>query len=279
MMEHQDVRAALEIAAVEPGGLDRLAAGEEADAAALAGHLAICAGCADELTRLRRADRLIRPAIAMSPPPELRARTLDYVRAVGRERGASGTKPTELEAPQVLAIRGAGLEPSRAAGTLRRGRRAAWPAAVAAALVIGLAGGLLAAGGRAAPDLSDAAVALTEVSHESAALLGAPDAARVTLWDSAGAARGSIVVAKSAGRMVAVAVDLPDPGAGREYRCWVEVGGVRTRLGTMWLTGSVAWWNGPAALPADLGPGARFGVSLVSVGSGGAGDPVLTGGL
>ena len=279
MMEHQDVRAALEIAAVEPGGLDRLAAGEEADAAALAGHLAICAGCADELTRLRRADRLIRPAIAVSPSPELRARTLDYVRAVGRERGASGTKPTELEAPQVLAIRSAGLEPSRAAGTLRRGRRAAWPAAVAAALVIGLAGGLLAAGGRAAPDLSDAAVALTEVSHESAALLGAPDAARVTLWDSAGAARGSIVVAKSAGRMVAVAVDLPDPGAGREYRCWVEVGGVRTRLGTMWLTGSVAWWNGPAALPADLGPGARFGVSLVSVGSGGAGDPVLTGGL
>ena len=279
MMEHQDVRAALEIAAVEPGGLDRLAAGEEADAAALAGHLAICAGCADELTRLRRADLLIRPAIAMSPPPELRARTLDYVRAVGRERGASGTASTGLEAPRVPEIRGAGLERSQAAAALRRGRRAAWPAAVAAALVIGLAGGLLAAGGRAAPDLSDAAVALTEVSHESAALLGAPDAARVTLWDSAGAARGSIVVAKSAGRMVAVAVDLPDPGAGREYRCWVDVGGVRTRLGTMWLTGSVAWWNGPAALPPGLGPGARFGVSLVTVASGGPGDPVLSGGL
>jgi hypothetical protein len=279
MMEHQDVRAALEIAAVEPGGLDRLAAGEEADAAALAGHLAICAGCADELTRLRRADLLIRPAIAMSPPPELRARTLDYVRAVGRERGASGTASTGLEAPGVPAIRAAGLERSQAAAALRRGRRAAWPAAVAAALVIGLAGGLLAAGGRAAPDLSDAAVALTEVSHESAALLGAPDAARITLWDSAGAARGSIVVAKSAGRMVAVAVDLPDPGAGREYRCWVDVGGVRTRLGTMWLTGSVAWWNGPAALPAGLGPGARFGVSLVTVASGGPGDPVLSGGL
>jgi hypothetical protein len=79
--------------------------------------------------------------------------------------------------------------------------------------------------------------------------------------------------------MVAVAVDLPDPGAGREYRCWVETGGVRTRLGTMWLTGSVAWWNGPAELPASLGPGSRFGVSLVTVGSTGAGDPILTGGL
>jgi hypothetical protein len=279
MMEHEDVRAALEVAAVEPGGLDRLAAGEAGDAAALAGHLSICAGCADELTRLRRADLLIRPAIAMSPPPELRARTLDYVRAVGRERRASGEAPTGPEAPRVPAVHGAGIDRIQAAGTPGRGRRAAWPAAVAAALVIGLAGGLFAAGGRAAPDLSDAAVALTEVSHETAALLGAPDAARVTLRDSAGSARGSIVVARSAGRMVAVAVDLADPGAGREYRCWVEVGGVRTRLGTMWLTGSVAWWNGPAALPAGLGPGARFGVSLVSVGSGGSGDPVLTGGL
>ena len=149
----------------------------------------------------------------------------------------------------------------------------------AAALVIGLAAGILAFGRTPAPDTTDASVALTEVSHESATLLGAPDAARVTLWDSSGAARGSIVVAKSAGRMVAVAVDLPDPGVGREYACWVEVGGVRTRLGTMWLTGTVAWWNGPAALPDSLGPGARFGVSLVTVGSGGAGDPVLTGRL
>jgi hypothetical protein len=279
MMEHEDVRAALEIAAVEPGGLDRVAAGETGDAAALAGHLAGCAGCSDEMARLRRADLLIRPAIAMSLPPELRARTLDYVRAVGRERGASAEAPAGPESVGVPLVRAAGPERGRTAATLRRGGRAAWPAAVAAALVIGLGGGLLMAGRAAPPDPGDASVALTEVSHESAALLGAPDAARVTLWDSAGAARGSIVVAKSAGRMVAVAVDLPDPGTGREYRCWVEVGGVRTGLGTMWLTGSVAWWTGPAALPASLGPGARFGVSLVTVGSGGAGDPILTGGL
>jgi hypothetical protein len=286
MMEHEDVRAALEIAAVEPGGLDRITAGATGDVVALAGHLSGCAGCADELARLRRSDELIRPAIAMSPTPELRARTLDYVRAVGRERGVPGETPTRSAELPVPAGVGTGLNPrraqldrSRTVGTLRRGRRAAWPAAVAAALVIGLAGGLLAAGGKPAPDPFDATVALTEVSHESAALLGAPDAARVTLWDSAGGARGSIVLAKSVGRMVAVAVDLPDPGAGREYRCWVETGGVRTRLGTMWLTGSVAWWNGPAELPASLGPGSRFGVSLVTVGSTGAGDPILTGGL
>jgi hypothetical protein len=296
MMEHEDVRAALEVAAVEPGGLDLLAAGESGEAAAVSHHLAGCAGCSDELARLRRVEALLRPAIALGPPPELRARTLDYVRAVGRQRAAPGVVPSPPDAGSAAApvaadappaadaartavITGATPGASRSAATIRRARRAAWPAAVAAALVIGLAAGILAFGRTPAPDTTDASVALTEVSHESATLLGAPDAARVTLWDSSGAARGSIVVAKSAGRMVAVAVDLPDPGVGREYACWVEVGGVRTRLGTMWLTGTVAWWNGPAALPDSLGPGARFGVSLVTVGSGGAGDPVLTGRL
>lgn len=279
MMEHEDVRAALEIAAVEPGGLDRVEAGATGEAAAMVGHLAGCPGCTDELNRLRRSDELLRPALAMSAPPELRARTLEYVRAVGRDRGVPDTPargPGVHREPVAVADTSATSGPARTRGGFRR---AAWPAAVAAALVIGLAGGLVGAGGLAQPDPFDAAVALNEVSHESAALLGARDAARVTLWDSVGAARGSIVLAKSEGRMVAVAVDLPDPGAGREYRCWVEVGGVRTRLGTMWLTGTVAWWNGPVALPAGLGPGSRFGVSLVTKGSASAGDPILTGGL
>jgi hypothetical protein len=271
MMEHDDVRTALELAAVEPGGLDRLAAGDTGEAAALAGHLAGCAGCMDELTRLRRADMLLRPVLATNAPPELRARTLAYVRAMGRERAAPPASAPMPASPDVAPA------PWILAAAPRPVRRAAWPAAVAAALVIGLAGGFLVTGGRAAPEAGDAAVAFTEVSRDSAALLGAPDAAQVVLADAAGVAHGSVIVAPTAGRMVAVAVDLPDPVAGREYRCWVEVGGSRTRLGTMWLTGNVAWWSGPAALPANFGPGARFGVSLVAVGSDGPGEPVLTG--
>lgn len=277
MMEHDDIRAALELAAVEPGGLDRLAAGDTGEAAALAGHLAGCTACMDELTRLRRADMLIRPVLATTAPPELRARTLAYVRARGRERGAPAEAAPMRASPDVPPD--VAPAPRIPAAAPRPGRRAAWPAAVAAALVIGLAGGFLLAGGRAAPVAGDAAVAFAEVSRESAALLAAPDATQVVLADAAGVARGSVIVAPTAGRMVAVAVDLPDPVAGREYRCWVEVGGSRTPLGTMWLTGSVAWWSGPAALPPNLGPGARFGVSLVTVGSGGPGEPVLTGGL
>ena len=122
-------------------------------------------------------------------------------------------------------------------------------------------------------------MALSEVSRESSTLLAAPDAAKIVLADSTGAVRGSLIVAPTSRRMVAVALDLPDPGAGREYRCWVEVAGTRTALGTMWLTGNVAWWTGPAMLPPNLGPGARFGVSLVTIGSGAPGDAVLTGSL
>ena len=290
MMEHADVREALELAAVEPGGLDRLAAGDTSEAALLAGHLAGCAECMDELTRLRRADMLLRPALAGAAPPELRARTLAYVRSVGRERrsaeGAPAVSPRVLprSAPTLPAAPTLGdsrPEPvgSPALTRTQRGRRAAWPAAVAAALVLGLAGGLLVAGRGAPTSSSDAAVALSEVSRESSTLLAAPDAAKIVLADSAGAVRGSLIVSSASQRMVAVAVDLPDPGAGREYRCWVEVAGTRTALGTMWLTANVAWWTGPAMLPPNLGPGARFGVSLVTIGSGAPGDAVLTGGL
>jgi len=278
MMDHVDVRAALELATVEPGGLDRLAAGDTGEAAAIAGHLAGCPACMDELTRLRRADMLVRPVLAAAAPPELRARTLAYVRAAGRQRGtpapiASTQSPATPAPPDVVPA------PRALVPAPRPVRRVFWPAAVAAALVIGLGGGFLVAGGRAAPTAGDAAAAFAEVTRESAVLLAAPDAARAVLADAAGVARGSVIVAPAEGAMVVVAVDLPDPGAGREYLCWAEVGGSRTRVGTMWLTGNVGWWSGPAALPAGVGPGARFGVSLVSVASGGLGDAVLTGGL
>src|SRR5262245_64619409 len=41
-MEHTEARELLELAAVEPDGFERLAAGDTAEAAALAGHLAGC---------------------------------------------------------------------------------------------------------------------------------------------------------------------------------------------------------------------------------------------
>ena len=64
VMDHEEVRELLEVAAVEPGGLDRLMAGDTPDAALVAGHLAGCAACAAELERLRRSvSASIRPAV------------------------------------------------------------------------------------------------------------------------------------------------------------------------------------------------------------------------
>ncbi len=48
-MDHDDVLEQLELAAVEPGGLERLMAGDTAMAAAVVGHLAGCDECAEEL--------------------------------------------------------------------------------------------------------------------------------------------------------------------------------------------------------------------------------------
>jgi len=134
------------------GGLDRLAAGESGEAAAASEHLGGCAGCSDELARLRRVEALLRPAIRDEPAAGAPARTLDYVRAVvacgeRRKRAVRASRrtpdprsrrsPPHVGGPGRSAADRAELPPRSDAA------RAAWPAAVAAALVIGLAGGLL----------------------------------------------------------------------------------------------------------------------------------------
>ena len=59
-MNHADVRERMELAALEPEGLDRLMAGDTLDAAAVATHLAGCPACLEELGRLRRTAELVR---------------------------------------------------------------------------------------------------------------------------------------------------------------------------------------------------------------------------
>ncbi len=274
MIEHDDVREALELAAVEPGGLDRLAAGDTADAAVVAGHLAGCPACLEELARLRRVAGVLRPVLAERPDPALRDRTLAFVRDVGVARG-QGLRPASLPA-----------EPAPRVGepvVLARGapRRAplGWVAALAAALVIGVLGGAFLVNRAAPAGTADPAAAFDQVTRETATLLAAGDARTVVLA-GAGGTSGTMVLSPSAGRMVASATGLGAPPRGSEYRCWVEVGGSRRVLGTMWWAGGVAWWAGEVALPAELPPGVVYGVSLVDAAAApGPGTVVLTGAL
>jgi hypothetical protein len=63
-MDHESVHEALEIAAAEPGGLDRLMAGDTPTAMAVAAHLVGCPDCTLELERRGR-----RPRISLRSAP------------------------------------------------------------------------------------------------------------------------------------------------------------------------------------------------------------------
>lgn len=264
-MTHDEAREILELAAAEPDGLDRLMAGDIPEAAALAGHLAGCDGCRDEFGRLRRAAGLIREVVSTIPAPALRARTLAYVAAVGRDRPA-------------------GTAGARTAATARRApswRPIAWVASLAAAVVISaVATGLLLGGRSAELSREQAAVAaLANLTATELRVSAQADAQRVRLVSAvAGGPSGSLLFSPSSGELVVVAAGLTEPATGREYRCWLDAGGRRTTLGKMLFAGGISYWTGWADGLDRAGPGATFGVTLADVAGGSlAGTTVLSG--
>jgi hypothetical protein len=265
-MDHDEVRELLQDAAVEPGGLDRLMAGDTPTAAVVAGHLAGCPDCSDEMERLRRSVGVIRPAVQAVPPPELRQKTFDYVAALGRPRGGTAGP--------------AASEPERR--TRVSGNRLRNLAALAAALIVAVTGtAVLVGGGRDAVVRGQAAEieALGDVARWTVRVDGRPDVRRVDLAStSGGSTTGTLLFSPSSTELVVVSDDLAAPPANHENRCWVDVGGSRRPIGKMFFGGDLAYWVGDvpdvAGLPAD----AKFGVSLIDLAAQGVpGQPVLTG--
>jgi anti-sigma-K factor RskA len=272
-MEHAEARELLEIAAVEPGGFDRLAAGDTPEAAALAGHITGCDECAAELERLRRAAAVIREAVRTAPPADLRDRTLAYVAAVGRPREATAisTVPDRTD-----------IRDSRRTASGSR----VWALAAAAAVVIAIVGtSIFVAQSR--DSLIDTQArqinALAKVATWSLRIDGAPDAKYVELEGTGTAGsgvNGTLAFSPSTKELVVLAQGLAEPAAGMQYRCWVEIDGGRRRIGQMFFGGDVAYWVGPVEEIAAVGPGTRFGVSLVPAeGDSVATDPILEGQL
>jgi hypothetical protein len=263
-MDHDEVRELLQDAAVEPGGLDRLMAGDTPTAAVVAGHLAGCAECSDEMERLRRSVGVIRPAVQAVPPPELRQKTLDFVAALGRPRGGAA----------------AASEPARQ--TRVSGSRLRNLAALAAALIVAVTGtALIVGGGRDAVVRSQAAEieALGDVARWTIRVEGQPDVRRVALAStSGGPTTGTLLFSPSSTELVVVSDDLSAPPANHEYRCWVDVGGNRRPIGKMFFGGDLAYWVGDVPDVAGLPAAAKFGVSLIDLSAQGVpGQPVLTG--
>src|SRR3954447_26426958 len=277
-MDHADALERMEIAAAEPDGLERLMAGDTADAAAVAGHLAGCPSCQLQLAAIRRTAVLARRVIEAAPDPALKDRTLAFIREVGRDRSPAGIGPSLP--PNVVPID----RPAAAHVPDRPARIRRWIAtgAVAAAVVVSLAAGF--AGGavlRPGQDAVQQEVAVLRETAQGTVRVGAqPDAERVALMatDAAVGSAGTVLFSGASGELVMVATGLEAPPPGMEYGCWLETGGERRRIGKMYPGGELHAWVGPVTGLGDLSAGSVFGVSLTPIG-GGAGQTVLTGQL
>jgi hypothetical protein len=275
-MDHDEALEHIEIAAAEPGGLDRLMAGDTAEAAAVVGHLAGCERCSEELRRLSRAAPLLRDVVRTTPPGDLRDRTLAYVREHGRPRGPEAGSGDD-GAPEAVAPEAA----TPASGQGRHSRVPAWAVAAAAAIVL-VVGSIGFLAGRADVDrYGNAVTALETVNQATIDISGDPDARRVALASTSGTSTaGTLLFSPSTTRLVVVAADLQTPPSGKEYRCWVEVDGKRSNVGRMFFADELAFWVGDTPEVSDLPDGTTFGVSLADVGGSSLdGQPVITGEL
>ena len=256
-MDHDEALGIIEAAAAEPHGLERLMAGDTPDAARLAGHLAECERCGAELQRIGRAAAIVRQVVRDQPSPELRERTLAYVRGVGRPRDGAAAA-TDAEPPSRR----------RAVGGWRSGL--GWVASMAGAAVLaaGITAVVITADRSGDQRYEDTIAALAKVTSSTLIVDGQPDARRVALRTSDGtAAAATLVFSPSTTQFVVVATDLAQPPAGSEYRCWLEVRGTRTRVGRMFFAGGLAYWVGPVPAVGSIDADATFGISLVPVAS------------
>jgi hypothetical protein len=291
-MDHDAAREQMELAAIEPDGLERLMAGDTPTAQAVAGHLAGCVACSDELARLQRSAAVIKGTVRAMPPADLRARTLAAIRAEGVLRPlpgvAAGSAPVATAPSASAAVPDIDAQADdRRVVSVERRRLApilGWAATIAAAVVLSVLATSYLVGSRVDGQLAAQAVAikgLQAITTTTLTVTGQPDAEHVALANAADPkVYGGLTYSPSAAELVVVASGLTPPPSGLEYRCWVEVNGTRQRIGKMFFNDDLAFWAGPSAAVEGLSSDATFGVSLVDAGGSAVDtDPVLVGEL
>jgi hypothetical protein len=266
-------------------------AGDTPTAQAVAGHLAGCPSCTEELGRLQRSAVLVRDTVRAMPSPDLKARTLAAIRAEGVVRPlpvATAGAGAVVAGPAVSPAPGPQADPLPPPTRLDRRRRLmpvlGWVATIAAAVVLSVVAASYLVGSRVDDQLAAQSVAikgLQEITTATLTVTAQPDAEHVALAGvSDPELYGGLTYSPSTSELVVVASGLTQPAAGLEYRCWVEVDGKRERVGKMFFNQDLAFWVGPSPAISGLSTGATFGVSLVdAAGSAVDTDPVLLGEL
>ena len=293
-MAHETTIEAIELAALEPGGLDRLMAGDTETSRAVAAHLVDCESCTAALAAVHRDSLVIADVVATTPAPDLRARTLETVRRSGVRRGADETQsgaaaaaaasvePASAAAPApVTADEGAAVTVP-AAGSARRRVNLGWVASIAATVLLSVGLTAFVVGERNEAELAAQQTAIDGLQHMTTAAMtiaAEPDATSVALAGTDDAAlEGSVLFSPTTAELVVVATGMTEPPATQEYMCWMDSGSGRVRIGKMFFGGDLAYWAGDSAAVEGLDGPATFGVSLVDVGSSSTDtDPVLLG--
>jgi hypothetical protein len=210
-----------------------------------------------------------------------RPRPLESPAAVGAAAASSIDRPAAIATTSWEPAAAVAVAPARLVG---RRAVAGWVAAIAAAVILSVATTSIVVGWRVDQRLAGQAStieALEEVTTATLAVTARPDARRVVLSSTSDRPLdGTLIYSPSTSDLVVVATGLTPPPDGQEYRCWVELGGQRQRVGKMFFSEGLSYWIGPVSAVAGLSSGATFGVSLVdAAGAGSDGPPVLTGGL
>ncbi|MFI7581054.1 anti-sigma factor [Kocuria kalidii] len=222
---HEDVHddaALYAVDALEPG-----------ERAAFELHLRGCAACRAEVAAFGAVGARLASAVAVPPPPELRADVLEAVRGARRseqQETPAGTPTGTPAAATVVPL-----------ADRRRSRRRWLVAAAAAALLPAAALGGWAAGTQAEQREQQL---LAQQQERQNRLLGAPDVTTRQLEVDGSPA--TLVLSAQEDAALFVASDLTRPGEGREYQLWlvqdetavpdVRFGGGQVQV---WLDGDV----------------------------------------
>ena len=277
-MDHADARARLSDLALEPARLRRLERDDDSDVSELRGHLAGCPECRAELEAWRSTIAVLDAAVSTTPTDrDLPATSL---RALAASDGDFALPPGLRARTLAATQKQTGSPALRVATSRREMRLPAW-FAIAAALVVVVAGAALVVDRTSQLDQARAnTTALQDVTASLDRVLQDPSHQVALLTTSGGAPAGSVSWSAATDTVVVLAGTLQSPPAGQVYRCFIEQNGSRTAVGEMWFSGSLAYWAGSletwGATPAA---GSRFLVSLEPIGGGSSGAPVLTGTL